>query len=311
MFILWSVLIVASGTLAMMVNNANQTSISITLLTMAVDLGVPESELTWVVSAYPLSMVTDLCGHKKVFCFGALWLAVFTLGVSFASGIGAATTIPASACLRILAHAFPQSCACMIAFATFAAGVLISRAIGTVISDNQCIDIVGMFLVTAGLVLIIFILIQEELAPQQWKTPYIIVLLITGVIFTLYYQNYEEHTLILTAICLISQSVSGLICNFIVAFVAGQVPFIYFMIITFGFPVAVLSVIGANFVFAAGTLFIVKVSLPHEQSVADTLSTFFGVILFTIVYDRVLQTWAEDFRTDSLNMPKLAQLDAY
>lgn len=117
--VLRAVLIVASCTLAMMVNQANQASVSIALPTMAIELGVPESELTWVVSAYPLSAgclllmfgrIADLYGRKKVFCFGAVWLVVFTLGVSFANtamtleilrgfqGVGAAATIPASVC---------------------------------------------------------------------------------------------------------------------------------------------------------------------------------------------------------------------
>ena len=37
------------------------------------------------------------------------------------------------------------------------------------------------------------------------------------------------------------------------------------------FPAMILSVFGADFVFAAGTLFIAKVALPHEQSVAGAL----------------------------------------
>ena len=39
----------------------------------------------------------------------------------------------------------------------------------------------------------------------------------------------------------------------------------------FGFPSAILSVFGADFVFAAGTLFVAKISLPHEQSLAGAL----------------------------------------
>ena len=39
----------------------------------------------------------------------------------------------------------------------------------------------------------------------------------------------------------------------------------------FGFPAAILSVFGADFVFAAGTLFVAKISLPHEQSLAGAL----------------------------------------
>lgn len=36
----------------------------------------------------------------------------------------------------------------------------------------------------------------------------------------------------------------------------------------YGFPAPIVSVFGADFVFAAGTLFVAKVSLPHEQSLA-------------------------------------------
>ena len=49
----------------------------------------------------------------------------------------------------------------------------------------------------------------------------------------------------------------------------------------FGFPSAILSVFGADFVFAAGTLFVAKISLPHEQSVAGALfQTMTQVCLF-------------------------------
>jgi hypothetical protein len=36
----------------------------------------------------------------------------------------------------------------------------------------------------------------------------------------------------------------------------------------YGFPSPIVSVFGADFVFAAGTLFVAKISLPHEQSLA-------------------------------------------
>jgi hypothetical protein len=39
----------------------------------------------------------------------------------------------------------------------------------------------------------------------------------------------------------------------------------------FGFPAPIVAVFGADFVFAAGTLFVAKVSLPHEQSLAGGL----------------------------------------
>ena len=39
----------------------------------------------------------------------------------------------------------------------------------------------------------------------------------------------------------------------------------------FGFPSAILSVFGADFVFTSGTIFIAKTVLHHEQSVAGAL----------------------------------------
>ena len=39
----------------------------------------------------------------------------------------------------------------------------------------------------------------------------------------------------------------------------------------FGFPAAIVSVFGADFVTAAGSLFVAKVNPPEEQSVAGAL----------------------------------------
>jgi hypothetical protein len=37
--------------------------------------------------------------------------------------------------------------------------------------EDRRVDWFGAFLVTAGLVLVVFVLAQGESAPQQWKTP--------------------------------------------------------------------------------------------------------------------------------------------
>jgi hypothetical protein len=39
----------------------------------------------------------------------------------------------------------------------------------------------------------------------------------------------------------------------------------------FGFPAAVIVVIGADFVFSAGTIYVARIALPEEQSVAGGL----------------------------------------
>ncbi|PPR06397.1 hypothetical protein CVT26_004843 [Gymnopilus dilepis] len=61
---------------------------------------------------------------------------------------------------------------------------------------DKRIDWIGAFLVTAGLVLIVFVLSQGEIAPDKWATPYIIVLLILGVCLVgvfLYWQHILER----------------------------------------------------------------------------------------------------------------------
>ena len=42
---------------------------------------------------------------------------------------------------------------------------------------------------------------------------------------------------------------------------------------TYGFPSFILSVWGVDFIFACGTLFVAKIALPHEQSVAGGIFT--------------------------------------
>ncbi|KAG5636878.1 hypothetical protein H0H81_006540 [Sphagnurus paluster] len=245
---------------------------------------------------------------------------------------------------------------------------------------DKRVDWIGAFLVTAGLVLIVFVLGQGEIAPEGWKTPYIIALLITGVLLVilfllwqshleqlqdhslfsnlddepkgyhsnreadkpagtsarswltppplmkvslwrrakgrfaimmaiafltwcsflswnfwaqLYYQDYMGYSPVQTVLRLLPMFVSGVICNILVAAVVDYAPVLYLIVIgtagtslasllfavinpntvywAFGFPGAVVAVIGADFVFASGTLFIAKVAEPHEQSLAGAL----------------------------------------
>lgn len=90
----------------------------------------------------------------------------------------------------------------------------------------------------------------------------------------------------------------------------------------FGFPASVITVTGADFVFAGGSLFIAKLALPHEQSLAgglfqtmSQLGTAIGLSITTIVFDRVRrdQSLKLGVVIDALgtNAPLAAQLDAY
>ncbi|KAI0076341.1 putative efflux transporter [Panus rudis PR-1116 ss-1] len=220
---------------------------------------------------------------------------------------------------------------------------------------DKRVDWLGVLLVTSGLVLIVFVLSDGEVAPKQWSTPYIIALLVIGVVLTgifllwqwylerpsvrnsnskwtppplmklslcwmlwavLYYQDYKGLSPVLTMIRVLPMVPTGILCNVIIGLVIGRVPGIFlisfgclctglagllFAVINpnaiywaFGFPAAVISVFGADFVFAAGALFVAKVSLPHEQSLAGglfqtmaQLGTSFGLAITTIVFDRV------------------------
>jgi hypothetical protein len=49
----------------------------------------------------------------------------------------------------------------------------------------------------------------------------------------------------------------------------------------YAFVASVASVMGADFVFSAGTLFIAKFALPHEQSVAGALFNTMTQVRFT------------------------------
>ncbi|EIM85299.1 efflux transporter [Stereum hirsutum FP-91666 SS1] len=277
---------------------------------------------------------------------------------------------------------------------------------------DKRVDWLGAFLVTAGLVLIVFVLSDGEIAPNQWATSYIITLLVLGVAFMvlfvlwqlylervqadptnplarahskwtpppllkmsmwkrangkfaimqliacvnwcsfmswtfwvqLYYQNYADLSPILTMVRMLPMFITGVVCNGIIALIIGRVDVLYIIVFgtlltsfsnvffaminpdapywAFGFPAAILSVFGADFVFAAGSLFIAKVSLPHEQSVAGALfqtmtqlGTALGLAVTTIVYDRVLATQSSllgvTIDTSGTNAPKPAQLKAY
>ncbi|KAI0636359.1 efflux transporter [Trametes polyzona] len=274
--------------------------------------------------------------------------------------------------------------------------------------DDRRIDWLGAFLATTGLTLIVFVLSDGSIAPEGWKTGYIIALLVVGVflmvlfvlweryleglqdkssaqhqwwtppplmnvsIWTrasgklgvmliiaflqyggfqcfsfwiqLYYQNYVGLSPILTMVRLIPMFVTGCLCNLLVALVVGRISLMILIVIgttltgvanllfavidpdapywAFGFPAAILAVFGADFVFAAGTLFVAKVCLPHEQSVGGALfntltqvGATFGTTISTIAFNTALKNRSRRdgvaVNMSELNAPRAAQLVAY
>ncbi|KZO95200.1 efflux transporter [Calocera viscosa TUFC12733] len=327
------------------------------------------------------------------------------------AGMGTAATIPA--CLGILAKTFPPSRARSVAFATFSAGAPIGSAFGNVLggvltqyapiswrsiffvmagiatitlvgafltfppdaplAEDRRVDWLGAFLITVGLILFTFVLGEGEIAPRGWNTPYIIALLIIGLLMiggfigweyyvefhtalpplmrlslwaraggrfaavqvigflawsafstfsfwgTLYYQNYLGLPPIQTMLRFLPMSVTGFLVNVVFALVSGLMPAQFLIMIgcigtglanllfavintsspywAFGFPAAVVSVFGADFIFASSTLYGAKIARHHEQSLAGGIfntvtqtGTAFGMTITTIVYDTVVRS---------------------
>ncbi|KAJ7140142.1 MFS general substrate transporter [Mycena filopes] len=237
---------------------------------------------------------------------------------------------------------------------------------------DKRVDWLGAFLVTAGLILLVFVLGQGSIAPDGWKTGYIIALLVLSILLLglffvwqhhleknpgtnrpplmklslwsrakgkfavmqaiaffqwaaflswyfwaqVYYEDYKKLPPVLTALRMLPMTVAGALCNIFVVLVISRMDLVVLIVFgtsftglgallfalinpsspywAFGFPAPVVAVFGADFVFAAGTLFVAKVSLPHEQSLAGglfqtltQLGTAFGLAISTIAFDAV------------------------
>ncbi|KAF9231330.1 major facilitator superfamily domain-containing protein, partial [Melanogaster broomeanus] len=160
----------------------------------------------------------------------------------------------------------------------------------------------------------------------------------------LFYQDYLHLTPMETMVRFIPMFVMGIICNFFVAMVVSRLPLVVFVVsgtlITagacvlfalidtgatywaFGFPSTLLVVFGADFVYAAGTIFISSIAFPHEQSVAGGLfqtmtqiGTAFGLTVSTIVFNTVVSKEAANLGvtvdSSNSNAPESAELMGY
>ncbi|CAE6463217.1 unnamed protein product [Rhizoctonia solani] len=133
---------------------------------------------------------------------------------------------------------------------------------------------------------------------------------------TLYYQEYLGLSPVDTTIRLLPMPVSGLLCNLVIALFIGRMSgsvligigcfftslaALFFAVIipsktywAFGFPAATVVVFGADFMFATGSIFVAKIALPHEQSLAggifntlNQLGTAFGLAIASVVNNNV------------------------
>ncbi|KAI9457060.1 major facilitator superfamily-domain-containing protein [Boletus coccyginus] len=160
----------------------------------------------------------------------------------------------------------------------------------------------------------------------------------------LYYQNYLGLTPVLTMVRFLPMFVMGCLCNFLVAILVAKLSLGVFVVLgtlvtglacvlfalidpsttywAFSFPSTVMVVFGADFVYAAGTIFVSKIVFSHEQSVGGGLfqtmtqiGTAFGLTITTLVFDNVVETQSAKLgvTVDSTgtNAPKSAQLQGY
>ncbi|EJD54859.1 putative efflux transporter [Auricularia subglabra TFB-10046 SS5] len=266
-------------------------------------------------------------------------------------------------------------------------------------SGDRTIDWVGAALVTVGLILLSFSLAQGESAPQGWRTPYIIALLVISPFFiaafltwewyyehrlgrtpllriglwtrghgtfavvqaiaffefcaftawtfwtTLFYQQLLHKEPVQVMVRFLPMIITGVTLNVIVGLFVAHIPMVYLVVLgtgatavacllfavinehasywAFNFPAAILSVFGADFVFASGAIFVARVALPGEQSVAGglfqtliQLGSAFGLAISTIAHDagvrRALHGREDAIIDGDLNTaPHDAQLQGY
>ncbi|KAF8319051.1 efflux transporter [Clavulina sp. PMI_390] len=163
----------------------------------------------------------------------------------------------------------------------------------------------------------------------------------------LYYQTYLGLNPVHQMIRMLPMNVTGVTCNVVVALAVARIPGIILIVTgcivtgiapllfaviqvdapywAFGFPAAIVSVVGADFIFASGSLFVAKVAKPHEQSLAGglfntltQLGTSIGLSISSIVLDKEIVKKAKSMGVSlpsggaaANNAPKEALLSGY
>ncbi|KAH9977519.1 efflux transporter [Russula compacta] len=160
----------------------------------------------------------------------------------------------------------------------------------------------------------------------------------------LYYQAYLNLTPIHTMLRILPMFFMGVVANIIIALIIGHVDVVYIVAVgtllttcaniyfavidpsapywALGFPSACLIVLGVDFTFASGTMFISKVSPQSEQSVSGALfqamtqiGSAIGPSVSTIVFNGVLRAQSSRLGASADHggddAPLVPQLKAY
>ncbi|WYZ35220.1 hypothetical protein EsH8_I_001496 [Colletotrichum jinshuiense] len=148
-----SIALVTTVSGASFMNTLSVQAVVIILPTIGRDIGIPESRLQWIVSAYSLTFgcflllwgrIADIYDKRIIFIAGTAWLAVMTLANPFVpneiafnvfrglQGLGAAANVPTA--IGILGTTFQPGKAKTYAFVAYGAGVPLGSVFGTILS---------------------------------------------------------------------------------------------------------------------------------------------------------------------------------
>ncbi|KAK2038476.1 major facilitator superfamily transporter [Colletotrichum somersetense] len=148
-----SIALVTTVSGASFMNTLSVQAVVIILPTIGRDIGIPESRLQWIVSAYSLAFgcflllwgrIADIYDKRIIFIAGTAWLAIMTLANPFVpneiafnvfrglQGLGAAANVPTA--IGILGTTFPPGKTKTYAFVAYGAGVPLGSVFGTLLS---------------------------------------------------------------------------------------------------------------------------------------------------------------------------------
>ncbi|KAI1753912.1 major facilitator superfamily transporter [Xylaria castorea] len=251
--------LVATVTGASFLNTLSNQSVVIILPTIGRDLGIPDSRLQWIVSAYALTFgtflliwgrIADIYGKRDIFIWGSAFVTVTLIANPFLpneiafdlfrglQGLGAAANVPTA--IGILGVTFPPGKAKNYAFSAYASGAPLGSVFGNLLAGFiasatswkwvfgtlggigivvtaagvffipeppassvppkkglallQSVDWLGGFLVTVGLLALLFALTEGNVV--GWSTPWVPVLIVVAVILLgVFYawQWYQEN----------------------------------------------------------------------------------------------------------------------
>ncbi|KAK8069183.1 Drug resistance protein [Apiospora phragmitis] len=311
-----SIALVATVTGAAFLNTLSIQAVVIILPTLGVELGIPDSRLQWIVSAYSLTFgcflllwgrIADLYGKRIIFILGSAFVAATLIANPFLpneiafdifrglQGLGAAANVPTA--IGILGVTFPPGKAKNYAFSAYASGAPLGSIFGNLLggiiasyanwkwvfgalAGISClvavagvffipppppnsslqkqnaslwtsVDWLGGFLITAGLLALLFALTEGNVV--GWHTIWIYMLmvisglliaifaawqclaiLIMGIFFavfndwivyaTYFFQDYQGLSPLQTTLRFIPTGVCGVLVAFIVSRLISRVP---------------------------------------------------------------------------------------